>query len=382
MILIKNAEVYAPEAQGRKDVLICNEKIEWMGENPELSESLSCTVVDGSDKILVPGLIDRHVHITGGGGEGGFSTRAPEVNLSALIKGGITTVLGLLGTDGITRSVENLLAKAKALQEEGITAYICSGSYGYPSVTITGEVGKDIVFLQEVLGMKLALSDHRAPNISVEELIRLASDVRTAGMIGKKPGFLVLHMGDDSHGLAPVWEALKRTSIPIKTFQPTHCTRNPQLLEESLKFLEEGGWVDFTCSVSGEISPAQAILMAKERGISTERITCTSDGQGSWSKYDADGRLVKIGVSSVAAIYEEFREMVKQYGFSMEEALTYVSTNPAKAMEIYPQKGCIRPNADADVLLLDKDLRIDTVIARGQIMMQEKKILKKGNYEE
>ena len=46
------------------------------------------------------------------------------------------------------------------------------------------------------LGLKLAVSDHRAPNISTEELIRLASDVRTAGMISGKCGCVVLHMGD------------------------------------------------------------------------------------------------------------------------------------------------------------------------------------------
>lgn len=64
-----------------------------------------------------------------------------------------------------------------------------------PPPTITGSVKKDIVFVDEIIGVKLALSDHRAPNISTEELIRLASDVRTAGMVSGKPGIIVAHMG-------------------------------------------------------------------------------------------------------------------------------------------------------------------------------------------
>ena len=382
MILIKNVEVYSPASLGKKDVLVCGGKVEWIANSIEFAEEAYCTAIDGTGKLLVPGLIDRHIHITGGGGEGGLHTRAPEVNLSALIQGGITTVLGLLGTDGITRSIENLLSKAKALYEEGITAFICTGSYGYPSITLTDDVKKDIVFIPEILGLKLALSDHRAPNITTEQLIRLASDTRVAGMVGKKPGFLVLHMGNDKLGLTPVFDALSSTSIPIKIFQPTHCNRNPDLLKESFRFLEMGGYIDFTCDMEGEPTPAECIIAAKEKGIPTVGITCTSDGQGSWSKYDEFGNLVKMGVSSVSSIFRQFQSMVRDYGFSIAEAITYVSTNPAKALEIYPQKGCIAQGCDADLLLLDENLELNTVIARGNILMKEYTLLKRGTYED
>ena len=165
MILIKNAEIYTPKYIGKKDVLICGEKIECIKDSIEDLPGW-CEIIDGENKILTPGLIDQHVHITGGGGEGSFHTRTPELNLSEMIKGGITTVIGLLGTDGLTRSVENLYAKAAALTEEGVSAYMLTGAYGYPSPTITGEIDKDIVFIKEVLGVKLAVSDHRAPNVT------------------------------------------------------------------------------------------------------------------------------------------------------------------------------------------------------------------------
>ena len=220
MLLIKGAEVYAPEYLGKKDVLIAGEKIERIGE--DLPEYEGCQVIDGTGRIVAPGFIDRHVHITGGGGEGSFHTQAPQVQLSDLIRGGVTTVVGLLGTDGISRSTENLVAKAKALKEEGISAYCCCGAYGHPGPTITGSISRDIMFVDEIIGLKLAVSDHRAPNITVDELIRLGSDVRTAGMLSGKAGFVCLHMGGDDRALSPVFEALERTSIPVKTFQPTH----------------------------------------------------------------------------------------------------------------------------------------------------------------
>ena len=182
MILIKNADVYAPEHLGIKDVLICGAQIEAVGEG--LEGGSGCRIIDAEGKKLTPGLIDRHVHVTGGGGEGSFHTRTPQIQLSSVIRAGITTLVGLLGTDDVSRTPEDLIAKVKALKEEGISAY---------------------ALIDEILGLKLAVSDHRAPNISTEELIRLASDVRTAGMISGKCGCVVLHMGDGKKMLSQVF---------------------------------------------------------------------------------------------------------------------------------------------------------------------------------
>mgnify|MGYP002646303203 FL=1 len=304
MILLKQADVYAPEHLGIKDVLVCGGKIEAVGDN--LEGGTGCQVIDAKGMRLTPGLIDRHVHVTGGGGEGSFHTRTPQIELSSILKAGITTVLGLLGTDDMSRSVEDLLAKVKALKEEGITAYALCGAYGYPPVTLTGSVKKDIAFVDEIMGLKLALSDHRAPNISVDELIRLGSDVRTAGMIGGKPGFIVLHMGSGKKKLGPVFEALAETDIPVKTFQPTHMSRNHELYLDGLKLAKMGGYIDITCEdfVNGEPvighDPMPALLEeAKAADVPMDHITFSSDGQGSWSSYDEAGMLKEIGVTDV-----------------------------------------------------------------------------------
>ena len=381
MLLIKGAEVYAPEYLGKKDVLIAGEKIERIGE--DLPEYEGCQVIDGTGRIVAPGFIDRHVHITGRGGEGSFHTQAPQVQLSDLIRGGVTTVVGLLGTDGISRSTENLVAKAKALKEEGISAYCCCGAYGHPGPTITGSISRDIMFVDEIIGLKLAVSDHRAPNITVDELIRLGSDVRTAGMLSGKAGFVCLHMGGDDRALSPVFEALERTSIPVKTFQPTHVGRAKKLQEDAFKLAKMGGTIDFTCGQFEEKIKelAASLRAAKEAGVPMDKVTISSDGQGSWSNYDAAGNLTEMGVSSVDTMYRQVVYQVQNENMSLEEALSLGTRNVAKALEVYPKKGAVHEGSDADVLVLNGDLSMNTVIARGSLMMQDGVLLKKGTYE-
>lgn len=380
MILIKNIEVFAPGSMGIKDVLIINGKITLIEDNiNKFTDNLM--IIDGSGKKLLPGLIDNHVHITGGGGEGSFKTRVPEITLSKLIEGGITTVVGLLGTDSTTRNVENLIAKAKALKEEGISVYALTGSYGYPSVTITGSVKKDIVFIDEIIGVKIALSDHRSPSVSHDELARLASDARVAGMLSGKAGIVTAHMGNGNAGFSLINEVLKKTEIPVKTIRPTHVNRKRELLNEALDYAKKGGIIDLTCGMSEDLSPTKAIIQADQMNVSLENITVSSDGYGSWSNYDESGNLIEIGVSSVSSLFNEFKQMVLNHEISIESALKFFTSNVSKALNIYPRKGTIQSGSDADMLIVDANLNIETVIANGIIMINNKEILVKGTYE-
>ena len=380
MLIIRQAQVYAPQPMGVCDVLICAGRIERIEAHIGLPEEY-CEVIDARGKYLTPGFMDQHVHVTGGGGEGGYATRTPEIQLSALIRGGITTVVGLLGTDGETRSMENLYAKTMALDEEGVSAYMLTGAYGYPGPSITGDAQRDIMFCEKILGAKLALSDHRSSNISAKELIELGSKTRIAGMLSGKPGMVTLHMGDGKRGLQPVFDALAQSDIPAGIFRPTHVGRNERLREEGYKLLEMGGYMDFTCTTNKPGGPGAGIREAIRRGLPTAHITVSSDGQGSWSNYDSDGNLLEIGVSGVEGLLSEFADMVKEKGFSIEEALPYFTSNVAGALGLAGKKGAIRPGADADLLLLDENLVLGSVIAKGCMLMHGGSLLRKGTYE-
>jgi len=371
--LIKNVEIYDPIYQGRQDILICSNKIVKIARDIDFKDAL---IIDKVGYLAIPGIIDQHVHITGGGGEGGFHTRTPEVNLSDLIKGGVTTVIGLLGTDSITQSIESLVAKTKALKTEGVSAYCLTGAYRYPSPTLTGDVYKDIAFIDEIIGVKLALSDHREPMITKDELKKLASIVRVSSMIASKPGIITLHMGDDEKSLKLVLKVLSETSLPIKHFRPTHVNRNDVIYKDALQFLSMGGTIDITVGSSFEKLKIDLTEIDKQY---LKRVTFSSDGNGSWSKYDASGALTKIGVQDCDGIIKTLRYLIEN-GVSIEESIMFGTSNVSDALNL-TNKGYLKENKDADILLLDSNYELDTVIALGKVMMLNKKILVKGTFE-
>ena len=222
--LLTNANVYAPEFLGQQNVLLAGGKIVYIGEKlPTLDDALEAEVIDLDGRSIVPGFIDSHTHITGGGGEAGFSTRVPPVPLSQFTRAGVTTVVGLLGTDDITRNTESMIAQVYALREEGLSAYCYTGGYHLPPTTLTGSVRSDIVFIEPIIGVgELAISDHRSSQPTLNELLKIASEAHVARLMTGKAGILHLHLGDGERGLSLVREALEQAEIPARTYNPTH----------------------------------------------------------------------------------------------------------------------------------------------------------------
>ncbi|MEI6056573.1 MAG: beta-aspartyl-peptidase [Lentisphaerota bacterium] len=376
--ILKNAEVYSPYKLGKKDILIVNDKIIMIDESVSLNKtSLDYEIFDLSGKIIIPGLIDQHVHITGGGGEDSFSSRIAPIGADTLALGGVTTVLGLLGTDGTTRTVADLYANAKRLEQSGLTVFILTGSYEYPPITLTGSLKKDIVFIDKIIGAKIAISDHRASCMTYKDLANLASSARTSGMIGGKAGIITIHVGNGKEKLNLLYEVLEKSNIPIKHFMPTHLNRNQKLLEESIKYGKMGGFLDYTAvpinDVVKEITAGEAIKYALECGVSEDLITMSSDGNGSWSTYDKSGNAVKIGASNPQDLFTELKYLVVNKTVKTETAIKTVTENPAKALGIYPKKGSLAEHSDADIVILDNEFSIESVISKGKFIVWNRK---------
>ncbi|MDQ3038909.1 MAG: beta-aspartyl-peptidase, partial [Pseudomonadota bacterium] len=139
---------------------------------PRLPAIKGCTVVDAGGRIVCPGFVDSLVHVSGGGGEGGFATRTPAlIDPQEALRSGITTVIGALGTDDVTRSLADLLAACRALTEKGLSAYSLTGSYQIPVTTLTGSIRSDLVLIQDMIGVgEIAIADHRGSHPTVDEL--------------------------------------------------------------------------------------------------------------------------------------------------------------------------------------------------------------------
>ena len=382
--LIKGGTLYAPEKMGTKDILIVGRIIARISDRIDLPAALSVEVIPASGKIVTPGLIDLHVHLLGGGGEGGPRTRTPEINLSKITRAGVTAVVGCLGTDDVSRRPETLLAKAMQLEEEGISTYMYTGSYQFPLSTITGSVRKDIALIPKVIGVgEIAVSDHRSSQPSFEELCRVAAEARVGGMIGGKAGLVHLHMGSGKRMLDPIIRIVKETEIPIGQFLPTHVTRTQSLLEQSIQFMKMGGNIDFTVrgqELNFPLTTAKALQMALDGGATIEQITLSSDSNGSMPIFDDKGNMIKLAVGDIQNLYSEWKGLVRE-GLPLEDILKMVTSNPAKRVGIYHCKGSVEEGKDADLLILDQNLNIQTVIAKGQIMIHQKEILVKGAFE-
>lgn len=387
--LIKGALVYAPEYLGIQDILIADSRILKIDRDIPAEEAYDVEVLDGTDKLLFPGFIDGHVHILGGGGEGGYHTRTPEIMLTDITLGGVTTVVGCLGTDGTTRSMASLLAKARGLEEEGISAYIYTGSYQIPVRTLTGSIVDDLILIDKVVGCgEIAISDHRSSQPTREEFARIAGDTRTGGILSGKAGLVNIHMGDGPRMLSYLRYVAEETEIPPSNMLPTHINRSTRLLKDGIDYAKSlGGYVDLTTSSDpdyleeDEVKASTGLRLMLEQGVPDHQITFSSDGQGSIPVFDRDGVFLGLGVGKVTSLYREVRDAILTEKVDITKALKPVTENPASLLKLN-RKGRIAPGKDADLVLAEKNsLNIHTVLAKGQIMVREGCAVRKGTFE-
>ncbi|WP_226534447.1 beta-aspartyl-peptidase [Fictibacillus halophilus] len=387
--LIKGGEVYAPHHLGKKDILIAAGKIAKISDHIEWpSSNIDIQIIDAANKIVTPGFIDGHVHITGGGGEGGYKTRTPEIYLSDVTLAGVTTIVGVIGTDGTARTMTNLIAKAKALKEEGISCFVHTGSYQVPVKTLTGSIETDIMMIDEVIGVgEIAIADHRSSQPQAHELARLASQARVAGMLSGKAGVVNIHLGDSKNMLSLIEEVIEKTDLPVSQFYPTHINRNSYVFEAGIEYAKKGGYVDFTTSTTkqfieeGEVKCSAGLKRMLDDGVPVERITFTSDAQGSLPAFNERGEFTGLRIGKVNSLYKEVRDAVLQEGIPLETALQTITSNPARVLKL-KEKGILAEGLHADLVLLNKEnLNIDSVIALGQVMVQDGRAVIKGTFE-
>lgn len=370
LTLLKNAQVYSPDLLGKKDILVGGKTILAIQDTIEIPENLSVKTYDCTGLNLAPGLIDAHVHITGGGGEGGPASRMPELEISMMIDGGVTTVVGCLGTDGITRSVDSVLMKVKSIRAKGMSAWMYTGAYQVPPPTITGDIARDIALIDEVIGVgEVAISDHRSSVPSFGELAKLTAHARVAGMIGGKAGILNMHMGDARNPFEPLHEIVQNTEMGYRQFIPTHCNRNDYIFEDAKEYGKKG-YIDITTSsypyfMDEEIKPSKALKILLESGVPLKHITFTSDACGSLPGFDpVTGKLVKIEMGLPDSILREIKEAVIEDDVPLEQALCVATSNPADILKL-TNKGYIKEGFDADILILDKAFNIIFLMANG-----------------
>ncbi len=370
--LLKGASIYSPDFLGKKDILFCFDKIAAVKNSIDPSALDDVGVFDCSNKLILPGFIDLHVHIAGGGGEGGFSTRTPSAKAEEILKTGVTTVVGVLGADGVTRSIENLYAQAKQLEAAGLSTYMYTGSYQVPVVTLTGSIQKDIVFVDKIIGVgELCLEDHRAFQPTFDEIARIAAQTRNGALISGKAGLVHFHMGLGETGLEYLFRMMNETLIPVSHFLPTHVNRTGMLFEQACSYLQKGGYIDLTAGFipSKEdpdcVASYDALKKLVDTGADISRVTMSSDAYGSVPVFDGMGNVISSDTATTKILFDEIKVAIKEKGIPIETAISLVTKNSAGVLKIHKQKGSLEIGKDADCVICDRDLNIETVFAKG-----------------
>ncbi|WP_206831434.1 beta-aspartyl-peptidase [Alicyclobacillus fructus] len=388
LTLLKHAHVYAPDDLGIRDILIAGRQICAVEPELSLSGNVRMDVIDLDGRPTFPGLIDQHVHMAGGGGEGGFHYRTPEISLSHITAAGVTTAVGVLGTDGVTRSTRELLAKAFALDFEGITTYIYSGAYQVPTRTLTGMPRSDLVLVDKVVGVgEIAIADSRSSHPDEKEIAELVSEAYVGGLLSGKAGVVHFHMGDEDDHLDLLIRVARRTGLPRWVFVPTHLNRNPGLLEASIEWGKRYGMCDVTSGIRPDdhdhisVKPSRAIVKLLDGGVEPHVITMSSDSNGSSPIFDARGKLVAMGIGSISTLWEETVDLIQQEQLPISLAISFVTANVARLLKLR-HKGRLKAGCDADVLVCDDQFRIERVYAKGRLMVEDGKPVVFGTFED
>ena len=385
MLLLRNADVFAPRALGLRHLLLGGGRILWMGESlGEMPEALAIDTLDLQGLRLIPGFIDGHVHVSGGGGEAGFASRVPAPMLSRYTQAGVTSVIGLLGTDDAGRGTAELLAHVYALREQGMNAWAYCGGYHLPPTTLTGTVRGDIAFAEPLIGVgEVAISDHRSSQPTLDDLLRLASEAHVAGLMSGKAGIVHLHLGDGVRGLDLVRQALDVSELPPRVFQPTHVNRKKALFEEAVALAKRGCHVDITAFPVDEGEDAwpaaEALLRYLDSGAPPERVSISSDAGGCLPCFDADGRVCGMDVGHSGALLDTLNQLLAR-GLPLERALPAFTCNPADLLRL-PGKGQINTGMDADLVALDANGAAHHVWLGGIAHVRAGEVVRRGMFE-
>ena len=165
-LLLKGARVvdYKNKLDGKMDILLENEKIAKI--NTEINGKAD-KIIDCTDYIIIPGMIDMHCHLR----EPGFEQKETiETGSKSAVAGGFTTICPMPNTKPVPDNVETL----KMIIEKAKNVNLCNV---LPFASITkGELGEELVDFN-------AMKDAGAIAFSDDGLPVVNSKIMREGMI-------------------------------------------------------------------------------------------------------------------------------------------------------------------------------------------------------
>lgn len=395
-IAIKGGTVVSELGKFVADVGIEGDKIAIVARNGGLPRARREIPADG--KLVLPGVIDIHFHVRAPAhpNRGTFATET-----QAAAAGGVTTILEMpISTPGCAR--RDILEARKAL---GLSqAYVNFGLYGAP-----GLLERD-----EILGMADAgacgfkIFTHAVPKGREDEFLGICieheGDIYTALELIKETGLLTsVHAENESliqlfegrvkgagrqdaaaylASRPPVVEAMSVAQLAVlcqavrSHIHIAHVSCADAL--HVLQAAQRNG-----LPMSGETCPHYLLFSEKEmldhgpfamikpplrtaadqvalwQGLLDGSLAAITTDHSPFTLAEKERGLTNIWQSAIGAPGVEglvpfvMTEALTYGHLTIEQAVQFVCSEPARLFRLYPQKGTIQPGADADVLLYD-----------------------------
>ena len=359
--LFKNATVWTNEKEGilqNTDILIANGKIKAIGKN--LAVPTGAKVVDATGKHISPGIVDEHSHIaaTGGINEGtqavtsevriGDVLDSEDINLYRQLAGGVTTSHILHGSANPIGG-QTMLIKHRwgvlpdEMKFDGAPGFIKFAlgenvkqtNWGIPEGTPNmrfpqSRMGVEQVYVdaftraKEYKAARAIKGNHVRRELELDALAEILDDTRhiTCHSYVQSEINMLMHVADSM-------------GFKVNTF--THILEGYKVADKMLARNIAGStfsdWWAYKMEVS-EAIPYNGALM-HDVGITT---AFNSDDE------EMARRLNQEAGKSVA------------YGkLSEEEALKFVTLNPAKMLHVNQRIGSLKPGKDADIVVWSAD---------------------------
>lgn len=249
--ILKNAQVFKDGRFVKKDITVENGMISDISDKAVADDSAA--IFDFYNCILIPGLVDVHVHLR----EPGFSYKETlQTGTLAAAHGGYTTVFAMPNLDPVPDSAEKIKAQVEQIEKKAKVRV-----FPYAAITV-GERGERLSQMEDMAEYAAAFSDD-GRGVQNELIMREAmSKAKKAGKI------IAAHCEDNS--------LLKGGYIHDGEYARTHghkgiCSESEwKPIERDLKLAKETGCAYHVCHVSAKES-VSLIRKAKSDGVD---VTC------------------------------------------------------------------------------------------------------------
>ena len=375
-MILKNAEVFNGDFEKIRaaDVKIDGEKISKIG-NFSSEDGLDLTGL-----VVMPGLIDMHIHGCGGADTGDATPEALETMSQTLVKNGVTSFCPA----SMTLSFEELtkiFANIDAMKDKVGGAYIHGANMEGPYMAMSKKGAQNPLYvrnpdkeefkkLYEGCNGAIRVVDIAPECDGGDEFIKEIQPICPVSIAHTDAGY-----DEAVHAI----ELGVRHITHLFNAQSGLHHRKPGVVGAAFDVGRANGVrAELICD-GFHIHPATLRIAFREMGEDGTVIISDSmkaagcpDGDydlGGQPVYVRDGKaLLADGTiaASTSNVYKELKNVIS-FGIPEKQAVKSATINPAKAIRVDDKTGSIEEGKLADILVVDKDYNIKLVIVKGEI---------------